>query len=26
VLLTCKAQEPKPARRFVVRSHRERTG
>lgn len=26
VLLTCKSQEPKPARRFVVRSHRERSG
>jgi hypothetical protein len=26
VLLTCKAQEPKPARRYVVRSHRERRG
>jgi hypothetical protein len=25
-LLTCKSQEPKPARRFVVRSHRERPG
>ncbi|MEX0674031.1 MAG: sucrase ferredoxin [Gaiellaceae bacterium] len=26
VLLTCKSQELKPARRFVVRSHRERSG